>query len=263
MACELVISGWYASDAPRSYRTAGDDVIRGVAFRELWWRSVDTFIKPEQVFIVDSASPVKPGDAAYTSTAFRHLELLKNPGHAQDCPAHYCGYMASVILGLEYALHNDVDMVLYVEQDALMFGDSIVERTKHALRRKDLVFGGGATQIEQSYFGATRKGIRRFLSALHAIGHSDRKIAPEHKFMFAGTRLLPSPVLGLAVHTPIDRLRSAGVRLFSLICSLASGYEVLPFGYGRNRPINFDDEVFYFQHGSAAEISQYRTVAGL
>jgi hypothetical protein len=158
---------------------------------------VDTFIKPHQVFVVDSASPVKPDDAAHTSTAFRHI-----------------------------------------------------------------VFGGGATQIEQSYFGATRKGIRRFLSALHAIGHSDRKIAPEHKFMFAGTRLLPSPVLGLAVHTPIDRLRSAGVRLFSLICSLASGYEVLPFGYGRNRPINFDDEVFYFQHGSAAEISQYRTVAG-
>src|ERR1700716_1932332 len=104
MACELVISGWDASGGPRGYPTAGGDVIRGVAFRELWWRSVDTFIKPHQVFVVDSASPVKPDDAAHTSTAFRHLELLKNPGHAQDCAAHYCGYMASVILGLEYAL---------------------------------------------------------------------------------------------------------------------------------------------------------------
>ena len=48
--------------------------------------------------------------------------------------------MAAIILGLEFALHNDVEMFLYVEQDALVFGSDIVERTKNALRRKDLVF---------------------------------------------------------------------------------------------------------------------------
>jgi hypothetical protein len=260
--CELVISGWYASDAPRNYRTWGDEVIRGAAFRQLWWRSVDTFIKPNHVFVVDSASPVKPDDAAHTSTPFRHLELLKNPGHAQNCSTHYCGAMAAIILGLEYALHNDVDMVLYVEQDALVYGDRIVEKTKNALRRRDLVFGDGPRQIEQSYFGATRRGIRSFLSGLHAIRQSDQKIAPEHKFMYAGARYLPTLALGLAAYTPVEPIFKAKMRLFSLLCSLARGYEVLPFGYGRNRPINFNDEAFYFQQGTAAELAQYRALAG-
>jgi hypothetical protein len=50
--------------------------------------------------------------------------------------------------------------------------------------------------------------------------------------------------------------------LFWILSNLARGYELLPFGYGRMRPINFQDEVFYFQHGSAAEISEYRRLTG-
>ena len=153
MTCELVISGWYASNQPRDYRTKGDEQIRGIGFRPLWWRSLDTFIKPEHVFIVDSASPVKPDDARCTSTKFQKVELLVNPGHAQNGRTHYCGFMASVILGLEYALHSDVEMVLYVEQDALCYGDDIVLKVKGALRKKDLVFGGGSrVDIQQSFF---------------------------------------------------------------------------------------------------------------
>jgi hypothetical protein len=263
MTCELVISGWYASNEPRNYVTVGDDLIRGVAFRPLWWRSLDTFIRPAHVFIVDSASPAKPNDVDFTSTKFQRVELLRNPGHAQNGNTHYCGYMAGVILGLEFAMHNDVDMLLYVEQDALVFGDSIIAKTKNALRRKDLVFGGGSgLGIQQSFFAANRRGIRHFLRALHGINYSDRQIAPEHKFMFAATRFLPAPLIGLAVHTENDSVRKAGVRLFSLICSGAGNYELLPFGYGRDRPINFNDEVFYFQQGSTDEIREYKMRTG-
>jgi hypothetical protein len=237
-------------------------MIRGPAFRSLWWRSMDTYMRPEHVFVVDSASPVKPDDAACTSTDFRHVELLRNPGHAQNATTHYCGYMAAVLMGLEFALHNGVDMVVHVEQDALVYGDRIIEKTKSALRRSDLVFGSDAKQIQQSYFAMTRNGLRRFLSALHAIEYSDKQIAPEHKFMFAASRLLPAPVLRLAAHTPRNAIWRARTRLFSMICALAGAYEVLPFGYGRVRPIDFDDEVFYFQHGSAEEISQYRRLTG-
>ena len=48
--------------------------------------------------------------------------------------------MAAIILGLEFALHNDVEMFLYVEQDALVFGRRHRGEDKGALRRKDLVF---------------------------------------------------------------------------------------------------------------------------
>jgi hypothetical protein len=262
MPCELVTSGWYASEAPRSYITRGDDIIRGAEFRPLWWRSLDTFVRPQHVLIVDSASPVKPDDAAHTSTDVRHLELLINPGHAQIGKTHYCGAMAAIILGLEFALHNDVELFLYVEQDALVYGDAIVDKTKNALRRKDLVFGSSRLDdIQQSFFAANKRGIRRFLSALHAINHSDKEISPEHKFMFAGSRL-PSALLRLAVYTPRPRLRSANLKLFSLLSSLSASYELLPFGYGRDRPINFDDDVFYFQQGSAAELLEYKKRTG-
>ena len=263
MACELVASGWFSTNEVRSYRTKGDDLIRGEGFRPLWWKSVDTFIKPQHVFIVDSASPIKPDDAAYTSTPYQYTELLINPGHSQNGKTHYSGYMAGVILGLEFALHNDVDMFLYVEQDALVFGDAIVERTKNALRRKDLVFGSSrGLDIQQSFFAANKTGIRHFLSALHAIDYSDKQVAPEHKFMFAGSRFLPSTVIKLAEFTEVEKLRVAGLRLFSLVCELTKNYAFLPFGYGRERPINFADEVFYFQHGSADELAQYKKLTG-
>lgn len=261
MSCELVISGWYASDVPRAYVTSGDDIIRGPDFRALWWHSIDQYVRPEHVLIVDSASPVKADDAAHTSTRFQRLELLRNPGHAQTTSSHYCGYMASVLLGLEFALHNDVDMVVYVEQDALVYGDRIIERTKRALERGDVVVGGDARQIQQSYFAITRRGLRRFVAALHAIGYSDQQLAPEHKFMFAATRWLPSPALRLAAYRP-GPLRSARMRLFWMLATLTRSYRLLPFGYGRRRPIDFRDEVFYFQHGSAAEILRYRGLTG-
>lgn len=264
MSCELVSTGWYASNDARSYVTAGDDLIRGVEFRPLWWQSLDRFVRPQHVFIVDSASPVKPDDARWTATRFQRAELLINPGHSQNGRTHYCGFMASVIIGLEFALHNDVDMFLYVEQDALLYGDGIVEKTKSALRRKDLVFGATSSgiEIQQSFFAANKKGIRRFLSALHAINYSDKQIAPEHKFMYAGARFLPGSMLGLAVHVNAHRLRSLGLRLFSLACGLSRNYEILPFGYGRERPINFHDDVFYFQHGSSQEVSRYKQLTG-
>jgi hypothetical protein len=263
MSCELVVSGWYASDDARSYLTAGDDLIRGVEFRPLWWRSLDTFVKPEHVFIVDSASPIKPNDSLYTSTRTQCLELLINPGHSQNTKAHYCGAMAAMLLGLEFALHNDVELFLYVEQDALIFGESILEKTKNALRRKDLVFGAGNLNgVQQSFFAANKRGIRRFLSALHAINYSDKQIAPEHKFMYAASRLLPSPLLALAEYTDVRMLRRAGLILFTLVCSLSKNYAVLPFGYGRDRPINFNDDVFYFQHGTADEVGRYKTRTG-
>jgi hypothetical protein len=100
------------------------------------------------------------------------------------------------------------------------------------------------------------------LSALHAIKYADKQMAPEHKFMFAASPLLPAPLSSLAVHTENALLRRIGLTLFRLVCTFAKNYEVLPFGYGRDRPINFSDDAFYFQQGSSEEILQYRKRAG-
>lgn len=262
MSCELVTTGWYASDGVRSYYTQGDDLIRGVGFRPLWWRSLDSFIQPQHVLVVDSASPLKADDTALTTTPVQRLELLINPGHSQNCTRHYCGAMAAIILGLEFALHNDVDMMIYVEQDALVYGADLVPKIKNALRRNDLVFGAGNPEIQQSLFAARKRGIRRFLSALHAVPFSDKQVSPEQKFMFAATRCLPPWAVWPAVHSDQRRIKSAGLRLFSSLCALARQHAFLPFGYGRTRPINFADETFYFQHGTVQEVLAYKRRTG-
>lgn len=264
MSCELVCTGWYSTEAPRNYLTFGDDLIRNPDFRALWWQSLDTFIKPENVLIVDSASPVKPQDQLCTTTNFKYIELLKNPGHSQNCPTHYCGYMASVILGLEYALLNDVDFFLYVEQDALVYGDGFVEKIKTRLLKNDLVFGNGGKfgEIQQSVFAANKKGIRKFLSAIHQINFSDRQISPEMKFMYAASWLSGFPFAGLMSHDNPKLTRRAGTSFLLKLMPLMRNYDFLPFGYGRLRPINFNDEFLYFQHGSLDEINSYRKLTG-
>jgi len=264
MSCELICTGWYSSEAVRTYETFGDDSIRRLSFRPLWWQSVDRFIQPQHVLIVDSASPVKPEDHLYTSTKFSNIELLKNPGHSQNCETHYCGYMASVILGLEFALHNDVDFFLYVEQDALVYGADFVKKIQHQLLSHDLIFGAGDQDgdIQQSIFAANKRGIRKFLSRLHSINNTDRQIAPEMKFMNAASLLHSIPFIRLLSSENPRILARASTKLFLSSMSIFKQYAVLPFGYGRVRPINFSDDIFYFQQGSADEINAYKKLTG-
>lgn len=263
MSCELICTGWYSTDAPRSYITYGDDGIRNNAFRPLWWKSIDTFVKPQHVLIVDSASPIKPQDASYTSTNYQYVELLKNPGHSQNCQTHYCGAMAAIIIGLEYALHNDVDYIIYVEQDALIYGDKFVEIIKNQLLKSDYVFGGDKFGlIEQTVFAVSKKGIRKFLSLLHDINFTDRQVMPEMKFMYAASFLRVLPIAGLLSWDIKDYVRRPSTSVFFKLAYLLRQYELIPFGYGRTRPINFEDNTFYFQQGSVEEIDAYRVLTG-
>jgi hypothetical protein len=263
MSCELICTGWYSSNEAREYKTFGDELIRHRSFRSLWWQSIDTFIKPQHVLIVDSASPLKPEDHLYTSTKFTNLELLKNPGHSQTCKTHYCGAMAAIIIGLEFALHNDVDFVLYVEQDALVYGKDFLDKVKHELLKNDFVFGGKMFgEIEQTIFAVNKKGIRKFLSAINKINYTDRQIGPELKFMYAASVLKSLPLVGLFSYDNPRMVRRSSSKLFTLLMPILKQYSVLPFGYGRSRPINFDDDIFYFQQGSVDEINAYKKLIG-
>ena len=50
--------------------------------------------------------------------------------------------------------------------------------------------------------------------------------------------------------------------LFKIInrFSFMRNFSYLPFGFGRERPIRFEDKVFYFQHGSKEEVENYLNV---
>jgi hypothetical protein len=263
MSCQLVVTGWFSTKEPRDYKTFGDDSIRGPGFRGLWWQSLQTYVKPEHVYLVDSASPVKPQDDAFAHGDLRTVELLVNPGHAQNTTHHYCGFMAGMIMGLEYALYSGADYMLYVEQDALVYGDKIIPSLEKALMKHGIVYGGKPGElVEQSFVAFDRKIIRKFLSRLHAIDVSDRFIEPEFKFMYAATSLNFLPFMLLLNRARPEWLRHPFAQIARRLFYSFREYETLPFGYGRIRPINFDDDHFYFQHGSVEELQAYKKKTG-
>jgi len=51
-------------------------------------------------------------------------------------------------------------------------------------------------------------------------------------------------------------------KLINLSLPYLKGYDILPVGFGRTRPIHFQKEYFYFQHGSEDELNKYFQALG-
>ncbi len=74
-------------------------------------------------------------------------------GHASVSLNKYSGVTYAHVLGMSYALLEDVDYWVYVEQDALLFGDNIVEYAIEQMR-SPVMFGSGKSTpqpMQQSF----------------------------------------------------------------------------------------------------------------
>jgi hypothetical protein len=118
------------------------------------------------------------------------------------------------------------------------------------------MFGSGVgtpQPLQQSFFIVRKDGMRQFLSGLHAINQPDKVIVPEWKFVLAS--------LG-ASGTLSEWLTSGEVRrarLFRVFGKLfqSIGFDVLPMGFGRCRPVDTRAEHFYFQHATLDEMRAF------
>jgi len=269
----VVGSGWYANDNCRDYKTYGSDDIRTNRFRALWWAGVNRFLSPDAVVIIDSASPIKPNDFEYSECPIQNIKLLSNPGHSTETDFHYSGWTSSVILSLEYAYLSGADVFIYVEQDVALYErdeGGLRKKVIEALGQRPYAFGSGRGTpqvLQQSFFAIHRRGMRQFLAGLHSIELADSNLSPETKFHIALSRSSMKTPLCLLSNTrwltrlPILPHRILGGiqgMLRNAIMKMTRNYQVWDFGYGRSRPINFDADVFYFQHGTEDELSQYR-----
>jgi hypothetical protein len=250
----MIGSGWWCThDTPpvpgRPYH--GSDVIRSAEFHHLWSAVLDALTSPKLVLLVDSASPVPP---PITNPAYRTINLPRNPGHSSVHTGHYAGWTESVLYSLEYALAADIDYLVYVEQDVLLHGHGIIEHCI-ARMRKPLMFGSGAgtpQPLQQSLFIVRKDGMRRFLAGLHAINQPDKVIVPEWKFLMAS----------LGMSGPVAEWMCSGevrrARIFRVLGRVMQsiGFDVLPLGFGRRRPIDLNGHC-YFQHATLAEVREY------
>ena len=159
-------------------------------------------------------------------------------------------------MSMTYCMCGDYDYYVYVEQDALLSGE-IIKKAIEESQNKGAVFGYSKQtgyQMQVSFFVIKQSLIKSFLSKLYAIEKLDSQISPENKVTLALSKLNFFPLSVLFSFS--DRVTAKVFKIINRF-SILRNYDYLSFGYGRERPIDFKDDIFYFQHGSKEELEKY------
>lgn len=254
----VITTGWWCSAGDQEDRAEliGDDSIRGREFHDLWYNAIRQTGSKANIYIIDSNSPIKPhlNDGEYL------IPLEKNFGHSTRCEYRWAGVTRAHILGMTLAIVNGYDHWVYIEQDALLSGDGFIEKCIDAMK-SPMSFGSGKGTpypAQQSFMIIRASHIPRFINRLAKISSSDKEISPELKFCIASSALLG--LIPEFIYRFIDKrgLINKAVRiLIYKIIRILRGFNDLPFGHGRSRPLNFSDSHFYFQHGTRCEIEHF------
>lgn len=254
----IIGSGWWCSESDDNRdKLYGNDLIRGVSFHEQWYQSIKKNSTPTQIYIVDSNSPIKPNfkdDVIFVT-------LNENGGHATNLNGKYCGWMRSVLHSMSYAQNCECEYFVYVEQDVLLHGKNIIENCI-AQMTKPFMFGkcnDYKNPLQQSFFIIKKDHIDIFLSRIFRITYSDNIISPEKKFALATSPLFPLIPKFLFAKTQFKSklLNRIIWRLQNIASKCLGSYNYLPYGFGRDRPIDMSNEYFYFQHGTSGELDAF------
>ena len=257
----IIASGWWCTDEDnRSDKFLnGDDAIRGSDFHNVWSSFISKYSKPQQVVIVDSNSPIKPrwnSDLLDITV----LELSSNLGHASSLNGEqrYCGWSASVLLSMQYVMLSNADFYVYVEQDALIIGEGIIDNLIQSMGNSvNFLFGKSSSSVQplqQSFFIVRKNHLNRFVCNYLSIPYSDKEICPEVKFAISTSyfsRFIPKFLFKQYPNSSYGKVLR---RLVVYLSKFIGSYKSMNIGYGRDRPIDFNSKCLYFQHGSLSEI---------
>ncbi|WP_017445377.1 hypothetical protein [Gayadomonas joobiniege] len=257
----VVTTGWWCPENKMDDTRAeliGDDKLRTKDFFKLWLQGVVKYTSPKKILIVDSASPIKPD--AFLDPRIELVSLDCNAGHATNHIGKYAGVTRAHVMGMVYALTCEVDYWVYIEQDALIYGDGIVERCIDEMKG-GIMFGHGEgtpQPMQQSLMIMKTDLIPSFLEKLTNIQSIDNLITPEMKFAMCTSKIAMS--LPEAFFYEAQNISKGNIILTKIgrkLIRKLMNYDSLPIGYGRKRPIDFSDKHFYFQHGCDEELKEY------
>lgn len=257
----IIGSGWWCNEQEDDGREQflGSEDIRKSSFHQLWYESINRFCSPQKIVIVDSNSPIKP-EINRNDQRIELLSLNVNARHSTNHIGRFCGYSRAIIVALAYAEMCDADYFVYVEQDALLFGDNIVEHCIEIMKTP-VVFGESKNcpgKIQQSFFIIKTSYIKTFLQRLKEIPYSDYDLNPEEQFSIAASKGSVRLLSWVAWKKKQNKLFS---KIDWQLTKRCKQWASLPIGYGRSRPINFEDDHFYFQHGTPGELERYNNRA--
>jgi len=254
----LVATGWWACQRSVDTRDEliGSDDLREAEFHALWLQLVKKYTNYEEIVVIDSASPMLPEkdkDEVW-------ITLRKNFGHSTNHETKLCGVSRSFLMSLMYAYVNDYDYWVYIEQDAVIYGEGIVEKAIEACE-SGIIWGAGKNTpqpVQQSFMVFAKERIPEFIYQYEKIRATDFEISPEWKFWFAANRIakyLPVSFLKLLSKNQSGKFKKSAQKVGLRLLYWFNDFNELPFGYGRVRPVCFDDEHFYFQHGNSDELN--------
>lgn len=252
----IIGSGWWCSSSDdEREKLYGDNDIRNENFHYHWYAAIRKYTSPTEIIIVDSNSPIKPK----WEIGLKVISLNENAGHSTNHTGKYSGWMRSVIHSMSYAQNCDCDYYVYIEQDALIFGEKIIENCI-AKMNKPYMFGKCKdfnNPLQQSFFIIKKEYIDSFLAKIFLIPFSDSEMPPERKFALATSDWFFFIPKFLLISSRSKFIKKITWRLQNIFSKAIGNYNYLPIGYGRDRPINMSDRHFYFQHGSADELNEY------
>jgi len=199
---------------------------------EAWWKNTAQYTEPSQIYVsAVSEGPDLQSIARTNDLILNSLEWTQSRNwlhvHHMNPKYMFGGWSMGYLHGMMRCYVDGHDFI-YKEQDCLAFGPWVdamfacLEATgaEMLLGQWDHKYG-----IEQSLTIIKWKFIPEFVSAWFSLTESDRKLKPEKKFNMLKQRFGPR-------------------------------ISWLPFGYGRNRPICFEDNAWYAQHFTSEEFDR-------
>lgn len=223
-----ICSGWWCDGTGRHIGAdynKSSDVTRSPQFFDNWYRAVKTYSNPESIIIIDSASPFLP---ILIPQDVEWVSLKRNFLHSMIADTNWGGWTRSFLTGLFYSLMNDSDYAVFIEQDCLIKGKGIIEYAIDSMRDKKLLHGSSSQMgVEQSMVIVKKDYILPFINKFLSLP-SDREMFGEVKFQVMKDQ----------------------------------NWGLLPFGFGRDRPIDWTNDYFYAQHLTNEEIKQFEMING-
>jgi len=256
----IITTGWWCTNDDNFDDRAvkyGNELIRTDSFHNLWFKAVDTYANPKKIYIIDSNSPVKPVMNPEKETL---ISLHENAGHPTQHTGKLSGVSRAHLLGMSLAMANEIDYWVYIEQDALIYGNDIIEKCIDRMKRPYMFGSGRGTPqpVQHSLMIIRKDGIPDFIKNFNAIQAKDSEISVERKFAIATS--LPLRLIPEFIYKYMEGKSFFGKlidRFFFPLYYTFQGFDNVPFGYGRQRPIDFSKSHFYFQHGDQKELESF------
>mgnify|MGYP000689966581 CR=1 FL=1 len=194
----IIGSGWYSCENPTEQvdiiteihqQKYGGKTCRTSDFSKLWLINILKYCEklPSKIIITDSNSPDKINDFVSTNELVEIIKLTKNFGHGVYSIKNniLCGWARSVLVGAMYALLNDVDYYVYLEQDLLVFGKNWLDKMiLNMIKNKKNIslYDGRETphKLQQSLIIISKHFLQIFISKL--INYQNNKVSEEHKY---------------------------------------------------------------------------------